>query len=136
MDKDTFLRLQYVRMMNSEEFVVERWRSSVGRFLADMWARTPAKPGRRFLSPVVPSLGFSPDNVEWQFPKIKAKQLSTKKARMVEAKSSPEVEKRPTKAERKANERAHTLAVREKKRQVIAQELAAWNNGQLAVKSG
>ena len=41
------------------------------RFIADMWDRTPMKPTVRFLAPVDAGLGFSPDNVEWQFRKVR-----------------------------------------------------------------
>jgi hypothetical protein len=130
MDKEIFLRLQYLRMINSDDFVVEQWRSSIDRFIADMWERTPPQHGRRFLAPVDPTLGFSPDNVEWQFPKIKAKPAKKAKT-LADTLVISRVLKRPTKAERKAMKQAEAAAAREAKRQAIAAELAAWNDGQL-----
>lgn len=134
MDKESFLRLQYLRMINSDEFVVEVWRSSCDRFLRDMWERTPSQPGRRFLAPVDATLGFSLDNVEWQFPRIKSKSsIAIRPATAIPTK--PTVI-RATKAERKAIKLAEAAGAREAKRHSIAGELAAWNDGQLAVKRG
>lgn len=130
MDKETFLRLQYLRMINSDDFVVEQWRSSIDRFIADMWDRTPPQHGRRFLTPVDPTLGFSPDNVEWQFPKIKAKPAKNAKM-LADTLDISKVLKRLAEAERKAIKQAEAADAREAKRQAIAAELAAWNDGQL-----
>ncbi|TQX90258.1 MULTISPECIES: hypothetical protein [unclassified Rhizobium] len=127
MDKDSFLRLQYLRMINSDEFVVEQWRSSIDRFIADMWERTPTVPGRRFLAPVDPTLGFSPDNVEWQFPRIK----SRSKAKIPSKQVVREIAVRLTKAERMVIKQAERELAIEEKRKAIAAELAAWNNGSL-----
>jgi hypothetical protein len=115
MEKDSFLRLQYLRMLNSEEFVVEQWRSSIDRFLRDLWDRTPTSPRERFLAPIDPSLGYSPDNVEWQFPKIR------KRAGALRESGSD-----LTRAERKQIEQAARQAEREAKRKAIAEEIARW----------
>jgi hypothetical protein len=124
MDKETFLRLQYLRMINSDEFVVEQWRSSIDRFVADMWDRTPTKPTARFLAPVDPTLGFSPDNVEWQFPKIGKRGM--RKAKTAPKIHQQEIAPRPTKAERKAIKLAEAAAAREAKLKAIAEEFARW----------
>lgn len=110
-------------MINSDEFVVEQWRSSMDRFMRDMWDRTPTGPGKRFLSPIDPTLGFSPENVEWQFPKIKARPKA--KTKPVAAPIKPLVY-RLTKAERKAIKAAEEAAAKDAKRKAIADEYARW----------
>jgi hypothetical protein len=113
MDKVSFLRLQYLRMLNSEEFVVEQWRSSIDRFLKDLWDRTPNTPRERFLAPIDPTLGYAPDNIEWQFPKVKQRAGQGRQG--------------ITREERKSAEKAARLAQREAKRQAIADEIARWD---------
>jgi hypothetical protein len=99
-------------MLNSEEFVVEQWRSSIDGFLKDLWDRTPTSPRERFLAPNDPSLGYAPDNVEWQFPKIRKR-----------AGASKERGGGLTRAERKQIEQAE----REVKRKAIAEEITRWD---------
>lgn len=127
MSKDKFLRLQYLRMMNSDDFVVEVWRSSIDRFLADMWERTPTSPRSRYLAPIEPEFGFSPDNVEWQFPKIKRKHGPRVGVTTVPSNiTSDRPERRLTKAERDLIKREAKEAAREAKRRAIAKEFARW----------
>lgn len=121
MDKEAFLRLQYLRMVNSDDFVAERWRSSCDRFLADMWDRTPISPGARFLSPIDSKLGYSPDNVEWRFPKVR-KRGHAKTAPSDSQPAPREVLKRLTKDERRANE----IAAKEARLKAIADEFLRW----------
>lgn len=130
MDKETFLRTQYLRMLNSEQFVAEQWRSSIDRFLADLWDRTPSTPGKRFLEPIDPDFGYSPDNVEWQFKKIAKKAVAVRVSQKTSKAPERESLSRLTKTERKANEQA----AKEEQRKAIAVELAEWNEGQLAVR--
>ncbi|MGO8083046.1 hypothetical protein [Rhizobium leguminosarum] len=130
MDKEAFLRLQYLRMINSDEFVVEQWRSSMDRFISDLWDRTLTLPGKRFLQPKDPSLGFSPDNVEWQFPKIKRKGVS----RAPIAPQRQIVKKapvKPTKAEIKANE----AAAKEARRKAISEQYLRWERQRVVGRS-
>ncbi|MBB2685233.1 UNVERIFIED_ORG: hypothetical protein GGD47_002821 [Rhizobium etli] len=137
MSKEAFLRLQYLRMINSDEFVVEQWRSSMDRFIRDLWDRTPGSPGRRFLQPVDCALGFSPENVEWQFPKAKRKRAAkvaplriaseaplkpTKAGTKAKVTRATKARSKPTKAETKAEE----AAAREARRQAIAEEFHRW----------
>jgi hypothetical protein len=128
MDKDTFLRLQYLRMINSDEFVVEQWRSSMGRFINDLWERTPTSPGRRFLQPLDPSLGFSPDNVEWQFPKVKRKRGSRAPVHANPKPAGKKAPVKPTKAEIKASK----AAAREGRRKAIAEQYQSWERERAA----
>ncbi|MBY5516176.1 hypothetical protein [Rhizobium leguminosarum] len=128
MDKEAFLRLQYLRMINLDEFVVEQWRSSMDRFINDLWDRTPASPGRRFLQPLDCSLGFSPDNVEWQFPKIKRKGVSKASVRASPLRVDKKIPVKPTKAEMKAKE----AAAKEGRRKAIAEQFLNWERQGIA----
>ena len=132
MDKESFLRLQYLRMINSDDFVAEQWRSSVDRFITDMWDRTPNSPVGRFLEPIDPMLGFSPDNVEYHFRRVRKKSDSGRKPTFTApSQSIPAAVPRPTKAERKALLRADAALAREAKRREIAAELRGWEDGAL-----
>jgi hypothetical protein len=132
MDKETFLRLQYLRMMNSEDFVVERWRSSVDRFIGDIWDRTPTAPVGRFLEPIDPSLGFSPENVEYHFRRVRPKSEADRKPKSaLPAISTPAVVFRPSRAERMAIKKAEAAQAREAKRVAIAADLPAFDHGAL-----
>lgn len=122
MDKDAFLRLQYLRMINSDEFVAEQWRSSMDRFISDLWDRTPTSPGRRFLQPLDCSLGFSPDNIEWQFPKLKRKGVSKAPIPAAPQRTRRKVAGKPTKEEIKAIEEA----AKKGRRQAIAEQCLSW----------
>ncbi|WP_132523952.1 hypothetical protein [Rhizobium sp. BK376] len=112
--KERFLIAQYERMMNSGCFVVEQWRSSRERFVADMWDRAPSGAKGRLIAPIDPELGYSPDNVEWQF----------KRRKRVAAKVKPKTPKppKPTKAQRKAAEALAKAA----RRQAIAEQYRQW----------
>ncbi|QIO70598.1 hypothetical protein HA459_00565 [Rhizobium leguminosarum bv. trifolii] len=128
MHKETFLRLQYLRMINSDEFVVEQWRSSMSRFISDLWERTPTSPGRRFLQPLDLSLGFSPDNVEWQFPKVKRKGGSRAPVQADPKRVVKKAPVRPTKAEIKATKDA----AKDRRRKAIAEEYLNWEQKRAA----
>jgi hypothetical protein len=128
MDKEAFLRLQYLRMINSEEFVAEQWRSSMDRFINDLWDRTPTSPGRRFLQPLDWSLGFAPDNVEWQFPKVKQKGVSKAAVRAALKRTRRKAAVKPTKEEIKAIE----AAAKEDRRKAIAEQYLSWEKQRAA----
>ncbi|TBY17675.1 hypothetical protein E0H93_37005 [Rhizobium leguminosarum bv. viciae] len=128
MEKEAFLRLQYLRMLNSDEFVVEQWRSSMDRFISDLWDRTPKSPGKRFLQPVDCSLGFSPDNVEWQFPKIKRKGISKAIVRAAPQRTQKNASVKPNKEEIKAIE----AAAKEGRRKAIAEQFLSWERHRIA----
>jgi len=123
--KERFLIAQYERMLSTGDFVAEQWRSSRERFIADMWDRTPTSGNGRRLEPIEAELGFSPDNVEWRFRRVKPKVVASKKAT---AKPKPpaidrrEIAPKPTKAERKQAE----VALKEAKRRAIAEEYERW----------
>ncbi|MGO7072198.1 hypothetical protein ACCT03_00165 [Rhizobium johnstonii] len=98
------------------------------RFISDLWDRTPKSPGRRFLQPLDYSLGFSPDNVEWQFPKIKRKSVSKAPVRAAPRRMGKKTPVKPTKAEIKANE----AAAKEGRRKAIAEQSLNWERQLIA----
>jgi hypothetical protein len=128
MDKDAFLRLQYLRMINSDEFVAEQWRSSMNRFISDLWDRTPTSPGRRFLQPLDCSFGFSPDNVEWQFPKVKRKGVSKAAVPVSPQRARRKAAVKLTKEEIKAIDEA----AKEGRRKAIADQYLSWEQLRIA----
>jgi hypothetical protein len=131
MYKHQHLIAQYERIMATGDFVVEQWRTSCERFIADMWDRTPTKAGQRRLEPIDPDLGFSPDNVEWCYPTVRARPVKGQRVAKVAPKARSVQKLRPTKAERKAAD----AAAKEAKRKVIAEEFARWEDIRRGVKS-
>ncbi|MGO7175373.1 hypothetical protein ACCS91_36765 [Rhizobium ruizarguesonis] len=98
------------------------------RFITDLWDRTPKSPGRRFLQPLDCSLGFSPDNVEWQFPKIKRKGVSKAPVRVAPQRIRKKAAVKPTKEEIKAIE----AAAKEGRRKAIAEQFFSWERHRIA----
>lgn len=72
MDKHRFLRSEYERIMVSGDYVWSGWRDSYEGFQADLWDMTPTGNSGRYLAPRDKELGFSPDNIEWHFRKVRS----------------------------------------------------------------
>jgi hypothetical protein len=68
------------------------------------------------------SLGFSPDNVEWQFPKVKRKGVSKVDVRAAPQRIRRKAAVKPTKEEIKAIE----AAAKEGRRRAIADQYLSW----------
>ncbi|MBW6421621.1 hypothetical protein KX729_09230 [Rhizobium sp. XQZ8] len=126
MDKNKFLRDEYKRIMATGQFVYSAWRDSEDRFIADMWDRTPNQQNRRLLAPVDPRFGFAPDNVEWQFPRIKRQVAIQPKPKPEPVKVKPKPRPKPVPVEKAAKKKADELARREAKRAALAGEFRKW----------
>lgn len=107
-------------MLNSDEFVVELWRSSIDHFIAYIWDGTPTKAAARFLAPVDPELGNSPDSVEWQFPKVRKRE---KKKNIPSTARVGEVTPPPINAERKAIKLVESAAAKKANQQVYCRRV-------------
>lgn len=124
MDKATFLRREYDRLLASGGYMYSAWRDNFERFQADLWDMTPNSQAWRFLAPIDPGLGIAPGNVEWHFPRIR-RVTAKPKAAPVKAKAKPKPPKL-TKEEKAEQKRAVELARREAKRAAIAEEYKRW----------
>lgn len=98
------------------------WRDSVDRFVADLWDMTPGwGSSGRFLGMKDTDLGFSRDNVEWHFPRIR------KPGKVKAAKVKAQVRKRrPPKEMTAAKKRADLQAAKQARREALAAEFLRW----------
>lgn len=125
MDKQSFLRGEYERLMSSGEYVWSGWRDSLERFQADLWDMTPTSSAGRYLAPKERELGFSPDNVEWHFRKIRPIGKTTKVKNKLAAPSSTakEAKRTPLTA---AEKKSMAEIAKEQRRRKLAEEFEYW----------
>ena len=134
MDKQKFLREQYLDILASGAHVCERWRSTFENFYDDLVNATPTHASRRFLMYRDPEIGFEPGNVEWHFrrspgrapPKVSAPQKTKTRAK---AKKASEA----SKAKREETRRREAEGQKEERRKMIAEQYRQWEEKRLRV---
>jgi hypothetical protein len=136
MDKQLFLREQYLDVLASGAHVCERWRSAFENFYDDLINATPTHASRRFLMYRDPEIGFEPGNVEWHFrrspgrapPKVSAPQ-KTKITEKVNAKAKKA--SAASKAKREETRRREAERQKEQRRKMIADQYRQWEEKRL-----
>jgi hypothetical protein len=128
MDRSRFLRSEYERITSAGVFVWSDWRDSFERFQADLWDMTPtAGINGRFLAPKDKSLGYTKDNVEWHYPRVRQPEQRTRaKARKT---AKPALADGKTSAPKltAAQKSAALQAQKQAKREALAAEFLRWN---------
>lgn len=127
MDKQRFLREQYLDVLASGAHVCERWRSAFENFYHDLVDATPSHASRRFLMYRDPKIGFEPGNVEWHFRKSPGRasaQVATTKKTQTAAKAKKAAA--AIKARKEETRRREAERQREERRKMIADQYRQW----------
>jgi hypothetical protein len=134
MDKQKFLREQYLDVLASGAHVCERWRVAFENFYDDLVNATPTHASRRFLMCRDLDIGFEPGNVEWHFrrspgrvpAKVAAPQKKKTKAKVKKAAAA-------SKANREETRRREAERQKEERRKMIADQYRQWEEKRLGV---